>query len=148
MPCDRITCASPLVCKLSVQDILQETQRENAELVPLSCWNNKFLGHFSSKIIVSNSSKTSRNASLVTVNAFGSKGGPHRLFYLGRAQKTSNLVLSLVLSVTPGGLLFLQIPKVCRLTFRHRASCILGQAFHSSPESAFYIFNQQIYFII
>ena len=61
------------------------------------------------------------------------------------------------------------------LTFRHRASCILGQAFHYSPESAFYIqcgsnmtatdlcvnkphksrsylnhlvFNQQIYFII
>ena len=36
------------------------------------------------------------------------------------------------------------------LTFRHRASCIhvQGQAFHYSPENAFYIFNQQIYFII
>ena len=34
------------------------------------------------------------------------------------------------------------------LTFRHRASCILGQAFHYSPENAFYIFNQQTYFII
>ena len=34
------------------------------------------------------------------------------------------------------------------LTFRHRASCLLGQAFHYSPENAFYIFNQQIYFII
>ena len=34
------------------------------------------------------------------------------------------------------------------LTFRHRASSILGQAFHYSPENAFYIFNQQIYFII
>ena len=34
------------------------------------------------------------------------------------------------------------------LTFRHRASCILGQAFHYSPDNAFYIFNQQIYFII
>ena len=34
------------------------------------------------------------------------------------------------------------------LTFRHRASCIFGQAFHYSPENAFYIFNQQIYFII
>ena len=34
------------------------------------------------------------------------------------------------------------------LTFRHRASCILGQAFHYSPANAFYIFNQQIYFII
>ena len=30
------------------------------------------------------------------------------------------------------------------LTFRHRASCILGQAFHYSPENAFYIFDQQI----
>ena len=38
---------------------------------------------------------------------------------------------------------------VCiKLTFRHRASCTLGQAFHYSPENAFYIFNQQIYFII
>ena len=33
------------------------------------------------------------------------------------------------------------------LPFRHRASCILGQAFHYSPENAFYIFNRQIYFI-
>ena len=33
------------------------------------------------------------------------------------------------------------------LTFRHRASSILGQAFRCSPENAFYIFNQQIYFI-
>ena len=37
---------------------------------------------------------------------------------------------------------------VIQLTFRHRASCILRQAFHYSPENAFYIFNQQIYFII
>ena len=34
------------------------------------------------------------------------------------------------------------------LTFRHRVSCILGQAFRYSPEKAFYIFNRQIYFII
>ena len=34
------------------------------------------------------------------------------------------------------------------LTFRHRASCIQGQAFRYSPENAFYIFNQQIYLII
>ena len=34
------------------------------------------------------------------------------------------------------------------LTFRHRASCILRQAFRCSPENAFYIVNQQIYFII
>ena len=34
------------------------------------------------------------------------------------------------------------------LTFRHRASCIEGQALRFSPENAFYIFNQQIYFII
>ena len=34
------------------------------------------------------------------------------------------------------------------LTFRHRASCILGQAFHYFPENASYLFNQQIYFII
>jgi len=34
------------------------------------------------------------------------------------------------------------------LAFRHRASCILGQTFHYSPENAFYIINQQIYFFI
>ena len=36
---------------------------------------------------------------------------------------------------------------VVSLTFRHRASCILGQAFHYSSENTFYIFNQQIYLI-
>ena len=44
--------------------------------------------------------------------------------------------------------LWLMILRNSTLTFRHRASCILGQAFHYSPENAFYIFNQQIYFII
>jgi len=34
------------------------------------------------------------------------------------------------------------------LTFGHHESCILGQAFHQYPENAFYIFNQQICFII
>ena len=38
--------------------------------------------------------------------------------------------------------------KHTSLTFRHRASCILEQAFRYTPENAFYIFNQQIYFII
>jgi len=38
--------------------------------------------------------------------------------------------------------------SVFTLTFRHRASCMLGQAFHYSPQNTFYIFNQQIYFII
>ena len=42
----------------------------------------------------------------------------------------------------------LNFTVLLRLTFRHRASCILGQAFHYSPENAFYIFSQQIYFII
>jgi hypothetical protein len=39
-------------------------------------------------------------------------------------------------------------PCTIHLTFRHRASCIFGQAFNYSPDNAFYIFNQQIYFII
>jgi hypothetical protein len=34
------------------------------------------------------------------------------------------------------------------LNFRHRESSLLGLAFHYSSENAFYIFNQQIYFII
>ena len=33
-------------------------------------------------------------------------------------------------------------PCRIKLIFRHRASCILGQAFNYSPENAFYIFNQ------
>ena len=40
------------------------------------------------------------------------------------------------------------LQHVSVLTFRHRASCILEQAFRYSPENDFYIFNQQIYFII
>ena len=31
------------------------------------------------------------------------------------------------------------------LTFRYRASCILGQAFHYSPENTFYIFHYLIF---
>ena len=34
---------------------------------------------------------------------------------------------------------------VVNLNFRHRASCILGQAFRYSPVNAFYIFNQDIF---
>ena len=37
---------------------------------------------------------------------------------------------------------------IYQLNFRRRASCLLGQAFRYSPENAFYIFNQQIYFVI
>ena len=40
------------------------------------------------------------------------------------------------------------INKCTFINLWHRTSCILGQAFHYSPENAFYIFNQQIYFII
>ena len=43
---------------------------------------------------------------------------------------------------------FYKLSKEHSLTFRHRASSIQWQAFHYSPENAFYIFNQQIYFII
>ena len=45
------------------------------------------------------------------------------------------------------GTVFLPTPCLaprCLLTFRHRASSILGQAFHYSPENALSIFNQQI----
>ena len=48
----------------------------------------------------------------------------------------------------PMGILIDDILLILKLTFRHRASCILGQAFHYSPENAFYMFNQQICFII
>ena len=44
--------------------------------------------------------------------------------------------------------MFIETWPHSELTFRHRASSILGQAFRYSPENAFYIFNQQIYFII
>ena len=44
-----------------------------------------------------------------------------------------------------------QIQRVDKIqSFNLQAPCVLyiGQAFHYSPENAFYIFNQQIYFII
>ena len=63
-----------------------------------------------------------------------------------------------IMFIITGKLTVLRIARGCPLdlveeselylTFRHRASCILGQAFHYSPENAFYIFNQQIYLII
>ena len=59
---------------------------------------------------------------------------------------TQNLVACMLLAMLH---VLYQLYLLMRdLTFRHRASYILGQAFHYSPENAFYIFNQQIYFII
>ena len=69
---------------------------------------------------------------------------------VARALSLSSLSLSLSLSLSQLFcviVLHLNDGCVCVLTFRHRASCIVGQAFHYSPENAFYIFNQQIYFI-
>jgi len=57
-------------------------------------------------------------------------------------------VMNLSLVVTIISESGLKKPQLIFLTLRHRASFILGQAFHYSPENAFYIFNQQIYFII
>ena len=62
----------------------------------------------------------------------------HRKSHMGWSRNTSRLPRTELLATETGTV----------LTFRHRASCILGQAFHYSPENAFYIFNQQIYFII
>ena len=44
--------------------------------------------------------------------------------------------------------IFIETWPHSELTFRHRASSVYGQAFRYSPENAFYINNQQIYFII
>ena len=44
--------------------------------------------------------------------------------------------------------MFIEIWPHSELTFRHRASSIQGQAFRYYPQNVFYIFNQQIYFII
>ena len=60
----------------------------------------------------------------------------------------ATMQLNCILVILDHSLVFrVTIPDAV-LTFRHRASCILGQAFRYSPENAFYIFNQQIYFII
>jgi len=56
--------------------------------------------------------------------------------------------LSSIVAASNRPLYSLRSTLISMLTFRHRASCILGQAFHYSPEKAFYMFNQQIYFII
>ena len=43
--------------------------------------------------------------------------------------------------------MFIETWPHSELTFRHHASLIQGQVFRYSPDNAFYIFNQQIYFI-
>ena len=63
-------------------------------------------------------------------------------------QKPGNFPQSSAFSETRERWIERYLWSVTSLTFRYRASCILGQAFHYSPENAFYIFNQQIYFII
>ena len=60
----------------------------------------------------------------------------------------SSSALFFVFSTLRTGLLNCLNARSRGLTFRHRASCIQGQAFRYYPENAFYIFNQQIYSII
>ena len=64
--------------------------------------------------------------------------------------ENSTIYQTLVSVLVPGSkeLITTAINSTRSLTFRHRASSLLGQAFRYSPENAFYIFNQQIYFII
>ena len=60
----------------------------------------------------------------------------------------SILLKLLIIKTLSTGLLNCLNARSRGLNFRHRASCIQGQAFRYSPENAFYIFNQQIYFIV
>ena len=53
-----------------------------------------------------------------------------------------------VVGATKESVSYMTFTSILLLTFRHRASSVLGQAFRYYPENAFYIFNQQIYFII
>ena len=70
---------------------------------------------------------------------------PSVLLYRSHTACTQLLLYSLVLAAGANG-------SCTRLRFQINlyASCVLciGQAFRYSPENAFYIFNQQIYFII
>ena len=71
----------------------------------------------------------------------------HRVFHCIMCMVCLQYILNLGSCAVYHSLVLYVLP-CWQLTFRHRASCILGQAFHYSPENAFYIFNQQIYFII
>ena len=66
-------------------------------------------------------------------------------FCLHLNDNVNKLIVHFAVAAPPASLLTFH---TVYLNFRHRASCILGQAFHYSPENAFYIINQQIYFII
>ena len=70
-------------------------------------------------------------------------GGPLRYKY--QKLKMFKEIITVFMGFMRNTYIYTQPVRV--LTFRHRVSCVLGQAFHYSPENAFYIFNQQIYFI-
>ena len=83
----------------------------------------------------------------------------NQCWHFNNAVRTSNpasphatssrfVVRILLLNTLRTGLLNCLNARSRGLTFRQCASCIQGQAFRYSPENAFYIFNQQIYFII
>ena len=69
----------------------------------------------------------------------------HQVFH---QPKTEGLHTALIFMLSDSRQTHCQLQNLKKLTFRHHVSCIFGQAFHYSPENAFYIFNQQIYFII
>ena len=72
--------------------------------------------------------------------------GEEKIRVVGGKCESGTLVL--VLLVFQGVIFVCSVSVALGLNFRHCASCILGQAFRYSTENAFYIFNQQIYFII
>ena len=78
-------------------------------------------------------------------------GGGNRFYFLllkNTRDKTERLLIVkflVTLNTLRTGLLNCLNARSRSLNFRHRASCIQGQAFRYSPENAFYIVNQQIY---
>ena len=76
-----------------------------------------------------------------TVLVVGWKSEPAHRWILSYGMFTANYIL-------PYEGWYVDVNVVTVFSLRHRASCILGQAFRYTPENAFYIFNQQIYFII
>ena len=76
------------------------------------------------------------------MNYDGTLGG---ILCVNHANSQNSSILNIAISHVRNPLV---LNALSGLTFRHRASSILGQALRCSPENAFYIFNQQIYFII
>ena len=124
---------------------LQTTEAADESICKYNSRILQFPRIFNRPVMVTSERKYVRE-STITINRYQRLLGTFALLLVKKQCTNTRIVPNF--NILRTGLLNCLNARSRGLNFRHRASCIQGQAFRYSPENAFCIFNQQIYFII